>query len=115
MPLFARSAFKATEHSAMAVLAPGLSLLSRAMMEVAPVYSWHSTRTLRQAVVVVDVLNFHHAANVLGTPQSSVSARRKGLDDTCSPLYLIQDSCFHHRAGNVPGKICVGRPCGNRW
>ena len=37
--------------------------------------------SLRHAVVVAEMLNFHHAANVLGTTQSSVSARIKGLED----------------------------------
>ena len=38
--------------------------------------------SLRYAVVVAEVLNFHHAANVLGTTQSRVSSRIKGLEDT---------------------------------
>lgn len=41
---------------------------------------------LRHAVVVAEVLNFHHAANVLGTTQSSVSARIKGLEDALGIL-----------------------------
>lgn len=36
---------------------------------------------LRHAVVVGDVLNFRHAANVLGVTQSSVSARIKALEE----------------------------------
>ena len=35
---------------------------------------------LRHAVVVAEVLNFHHAANILGTTQSCVSARIKSLE-----------------------------------
>ncbi|MBX5173362.1 LysR family transcriptional regulator [Rhizobium sp. NZLR1b] len=42
--------------------------------------------SLRHAVVVAEVLNFHHAANVLGTTQSSVSARIKGLEDALGVL-----------------------------
>lgn len=36
---------------------------------------------LRHAVVVAELLNFRHAANVLGTSQSTVSARIKDLED----------------------------------
>jgi DNA-binding transcriptional LysR family regulator len=42
--------------------------------------------SLRHAVVVAEVLNFHHAANVLGTTQSSVSARIKGLEEALGIL-----------------------------
>jgi DNA-binding transcriptional LysR family regulator len=42
--------------------------------------------SLRYAVIVGEVLNFHHAANVLGTTQSSVSARIKGLEETLGIL-----------------------------
>jgi len=38
--------------------------------------------SLRHAVVVAEVLNFRHAANVLGTTQSSVSSRIKGLEES---------------------------------
>lgn len=41
---------------------------------------------LRHAIVVGDVLNFRHAANVLGVTQSSVSARIKALEDTLGIL-----------------------------
>ncbi|GAC88762.1 LysR family transcriptional regulator [Gluconobacter thailandicus NBRC 3257] len=37
--------------------------------------------SLRHAVIVAEVLNFRQAATVLGTTQSSVSARIKGLED----------------------------------
>ena len=37
--------------------------------------------SLRQAVIVAEVLNFRHAANILGVTQSSVSIRIKGLED----------------------------------
>lgn len=37
--------------------------------------------SLRHAVVVAEVLNFRHAANVLGVTQSSISTRIKGLED----------------------------------
>jgi DNA-binding transcriptional LysR family regulator len=37
--------------------------------------------SLRQAVIVAEVLNFRHAANILGVTQSSVSNRIKGLED----------------------------------
>ncbi|WP_336624883.1 LysR family transcriptional regulator [Labrys sp. ZIDIC5] len=36
---------------------------------------------LRQAVTVADVLNFRHAANILGVSQSSVSTRIKALEE----------------------------------
>jgi len=42
--------------------------------------------SLRHAVVVAEVLNFHHAANVLGTTQSCVSARIKQLEDALGIL-----------------------------
>ena len=42
--------------------------------------------SLRHAVVVAEVLNFRHAANVLGTTQSSVSTRIKGLEDALGIL-----------------------------
>jgi DNA-binding transcriptional LysR family regulator len=42
--------------------------------------------SLRQAVVVAEVLNFRHAANVLGVTQSSVSARIKMLEDALGIL-----------------------------
>ncbi|MDH0612697.1 MULTISPECIES: LysR substrate-binding domain-containing protein [Bacteria] len=42
--------------------------------------------SLRHAIVVAEVLNFHHAANVLGTTQSSVSTRIKGLEDALGIL-----------------------------
>lgn len=42
--------------------------------------------SLRQAVVVAEVLNFRHAANVLGVTQSSVSARIKALEDALGIL-----------------------------
>ncbi len=42
--------------------------------------------SLRHAVVVAEVLNFHHAANVLGTTQSCVSSRIKRLEDTLGIL-----------------------------
>lgn len=42
--------------------------------------------SLRHAVVVAEVLNFHHAANVLGTTQSNVSMRIKGLEDVLGIL-----------------------------
>lgn len=37
--------------------------------------------SLRHAVVVAEMLNFRHAANVLGVTQSSVSTRIKGLEE----------------------------------
>lgn len=42
--------------------------------------------SLRHAVLVAEVLNFHHAANILGTTQSSVSVRIKGLEDALGIL-----------------------------
>lgn len=42
--------------------------------------------SLRYAVIVAEVLNFHHAANVLGTTQSSVSTRIKGLENALGVL-----------------------------
>lgn len=41
---------------------------------------------LRHAVVVAEVLNFHHAANILGTTQSCVSARIKALEEALGIL-----------------------------
>lgn len=41
---------------------------------------------LRCAVVVAEVLNFHHAANILGTTQSCVSTRIKALEETLGIL-----------------------------
>lgn len=42
--------------------------------------------SLRHAVVVAEVLNFHHAANMLGVTQSSVSARIKELEEALGIL-----------------------------
>lgn len=42
--------------------------------------------SLRHAVVVAEHLNFRHAANVLGTTQSCVSSRIKGLEDALGIL-----------------------------
>lgn len=48
---------------------------------------------LRHTVVVAEVLNFRHAANVLGTTQSSVSARIKALEEALGILLFER----HHR------------------
>lgn len=42
--------------------------------------------SLIQTLAVAEHLNFHHAANVLGTTQSSVSARIKALEETLGIL-----------------------------
>jgi DNA-binding transcriptional LysR family regulator len=42
--------------------------------------------SLRHAIAVAEMLNFRHAANVLGTTQSSVSTRIKGLEDALGIL-----------------------------
>jgi DNA-binding transcriptional LysR family regulator len=42
--------------------------------------------SLVQTLTVAEYLNFRHAANVLGTTQSSVSARIKGLEDVLGVL-----------------------------
>ncbi|MGV1940950.1 LysR family transcriptional regulator [Agrobacterium sp. 22-211-1] len=48
--------------------------------------------SLRYAVVVSEVLNFRHAANVLGATQSSVSARIKGLEDALGVILFERRS-----------------------
>jgi DNA-binding transcriptional LysR family regulator len=42
--------------------------------------------SLLQVLAVAEYLNFHHAANVLGTTQSCVSSRIKGLEDALGIL-----------------------------
>ena len=45
-----------------------------------------SLTSLIQLLTVAEYLNFHHAANVLGTTQSSVSTRIKGLENALGIL-----------------------------
>ncbi|WP_227439351.1 LysR family transcriptional regulator [Methylobacterium sp. W2] len=67
--------------------------------------------SLRHAVVVAEVLNFRHAANVLGVTQSSVSTRIKRLEDALGILLFER----RHRGVRLTdagrrfvSEVCVG-------
>lgn len=56
---------------------------------------------LRHAVVVSDILNFRHAARVLGVTQSSVSARIKALEEALGIVLFER----RHRGLPKPGLL----------